>query len=271
MKLIKKKYEHYLNIDVDIDLDRVVDLNLYIVYFINCRLNKNYMEWVINDINLVKNYNAPIYLVATIEKESEENFRKEVLSLYPNINIECYYDLEFEYRGVLKTWELAQKYNQPNDIILYYMSRFITHYTNYKERSYNSFIRDFDKVKEIFTIFPSIDKVGLSTGGYGWCWMNFWYARGSCLIQNEKPVKSSRRHYYEDWLGRKVNPGDEICEYERSYDKNYPYLNTLETCYQFYTDKITFGNIGSFFCSETARYYTINDSKYNLYKKYEYI
>ena len=36
----------------------------------------------------------------------------------------------------------------------------------------------------------------------GWIWFNFWWARASYLKKLVEPVRSTRRHYYEDWLGR---------------------------------------------------------------------
>ena len=66
-------------------------------------------------------------------------------------------------------------------------------------------------------------------GGNGWIWYNFWYARGSYIKYVERPIKTYRRHYYEDWLGRKVkNENYIICDNERSYIF---YENTLNTCY----------------------------------------
>jgi len=268
MKLVKKKYEHYLNIDIPIDLERTLNINLYIVYFINCMLNVNYMEWIINHMNLVKNYEGEIYLIAVIKKEDEKSFRDSINLLNPKINIECFFENEHEYRGILKVWDLGQKHNSDNDIILYFHSKNITRYSHYIHTNLNSVIDQYDRAKEIFTIFPTIDKVGNSCGGSGWIWMNFWYVRASCLKTIERPVKTSRRHYYEDWLGRKVEVGDEICEYERSYDKSYPYINTLESCYQFFTNKKDIANIGSYFSSETGRYHKdLTESTYN-YKKF---
>jgi hypothetical protein len=197
-------------------------------------------------MNLIKNHNASIFIVASIFQQEEENFRKNVLSLYPNVTIECHYENQYEYPGILKVWELGQIHNKENDLILYFHSKGVSRFTNYvfvKNEEYNRVITELDRIKEIFTIFPSIDKVGLLTGGIGWIWTNFWYARGSYISQLESPLKTTRRHYYEDWLARKVDTIDKLCVNERSHEF---YRSTLKSCYQLITDKINIANIGSY-------------------------
>lgn len=260
--LLKKKYEHYLNINIKIDLniqnnENYEKYDLYIVYYINCLVNKNYLDWLINQIDIVKNYDSKIYIIATILESNEKEFKKSVLKLFPNVTIECYYENEFEYKGILKVWELGQIYNKTNDIILYFHSKGITHHTNYesnKNDNYNIILKDINKIKEIFTIFQSIDKIGYCSGGIGWIWYNFWYARGSYINKVEKPIKTTRRHYYEDWLGRKIDNNDNSIG-----DKNFNnYKNTLENCYNFYTNKINIANIGSYYCPNTDEYYNLS-------------
>ena len=52
IKLVKKDYEHYLNIDTEINLNNNENFNLYSVYFINAIANPNYLDWLINHIKL---------------------------------------------------------------------------------------------------------------------------------------------------------------------------------------------------------------------------
>ena len=257
--LVKKNYTHYVNVDINmqIDIDRVENYNLYIVYFINCLVNTNYMDWLVNQLNLVKDFGGTIYIVSTIVQSDEITFRQNVNKLFSNVNIECHYENEFEYRGILKVWELGQIHNNANDIILYFHSKGVTHNKSYKDNakdSYNIILKDINRIKEIFTIFPQIDKIGYSSGGCGWIWYNFWYVRGSYINQVERPIKIDRRHYYEDWLARKVDINDKICENERPFSH---YKNSLINCYGFYTHKNIIGNIGSYFDSNNNKYYTI--------------
>jgi hypothetical protein len=185
-----------------------------------------------------------MYIIATTSNDAE--FKKQVLQLYPNVIIDCYPNNEYEYRGILKVWELGQLHNQPNDIILYFHSKGVTRTKKYKQINakydYTSILDDFDKIKEIFDIFPTIDKIGILSGGIGWMWYNFWFARGSYIYTVEKPLKTTRRHYYEDWLGRSTH---EISDSELPL---HHYKNTLRNCYSLYTDKKKFSNIGMYFC-----------------------
>jgi len=260
LALVKKNYEHYLTINTEIQLFNKEEYHFHIVYLINCLINPNYMDWLFHQISLVTYMNSPIYIIATISKDNETEFKEKVHTLFPNvcIEIECYYENEFEYRGIKKVWELGQIHNKRNDIILYFHSKHITRsewYYYVSKHDYIAVLKEMDKVKEIFTIFPSIDKVGWMSGGNGWIWINFWYARGSYISRVEKPLKTEQRFYYEDWLGRKVKPGEElICDFERPRDF---YENTLSNCYGFSSDKTTYGNIGSYFCSERQTYFTI--------------
>jgi len=257
VKVLKKKYNHYLSIDTQVNLNNDDNFNFYVVYYINGLVNNNYLDWLINQILMISNYNSNIYIVATISQDQEDFFRTSVKNLFPNlnINIECYYENEFEYRGILKVWELGQIYNLKNDIILYFHSKGVSHHTSYENNKndiYNIILKDINIIKEIFSIFPLIDKVGYQSGGIGWIWYNFWFARGSYIYQVEKPVKTDRRHYYEDWLARKVkNEDDRICDYERDITI---YENTLANCYGFYTDGRTIANVGTYYNPNIDQY-----------------
>ena len=136
MNIIYKQYEHYVKCETEINITNNEEFNLYIVYFINCITNKNYMSWLESQINLVKNFNGTIYIVATISPEDEALFRQTTLTLFPSIelNIECYYENEFEYRGILKVWQLGQTHNTKNDIILYFHSKFQSGNTEFLQR-----------------------------------------------------------------------------------------------------------------------------------------
>jgi len=203
--------------------------------------------------------NATIYIISTIQKSDEDLFRKTILEDFPNVIIECYYENEHEYRGIKKIWELGQIYNNRNDILLYFHSKGVTRHNSYESNEnykYNIILKDIELIKEIFTIFPKIDKIGYSCGGIGWIWYNFWYVRGSYINKVEHPIKTDRRHYYEDYISRKVNSHNDIyCLNERPFSY---YENTINNCYNIYTDKKHIKNIGSYFCPNDNNYYDIN-------------
>lgn len=223
--------------------------NLYVVYFVNCLTNKNYMFWVKNQLgyivqqlenNTVKLLNkTEIHIIATINKENEARFLQKVHRHFPNFtfNIQFYDENEYEYQGINKVWELGQVHDNKNDIILYYHSKGITHHVNYKHNrndNYNIILKDLNQIFKIYSEYSEIDKIGYSCGGIGWIWYNFWYARGSYISHVEKPIKTERRHYYEDWLGRYVkDKKDQYPLEERPYSY---YENSILRCYNFHTN-----------------------------------
>lgn len=248
MKIINNKYKHYINptLNVITSLDSIYNYNLYIVYYINCQLNTNYITWIIEQLNYVKDFKSTVYLVATVHKQYQVNIETTVYKHFPNMEIFFIYNYNnnHEYPGILKVWELGQIHKSTTDIILYFHSKNITRNKVYQKNN-NRFVEiildKLDYIYEIFSIFSSIDKICINSGGGGWCWYNFWYARGSYINQVETPIKTTRRHYYEDWLGRYVS-GDTISSNNTSEGYNYP--NTLINCYQI--NKMTGGNIGYF-------------------------
>lgn len=281
MKLVKKVYNHYVSVDTEIDINNSETYNLYSVYFINCLVNNNYSSWLINQINLIKGFNSTIYIIAIISKLDEVQFTTDVLKLFPGVNVLCFNENEYEYRGILKVWEIGQIHNKKNDIILYFHSKGVTHNPSYemnRNDHYNIILKDINKIKEIFTIFPKIDKIGYSAGGIGWIWYNFWYVRGSYINNVEKPIKTERRHYYEDWLGRQIDSrgcdgaygvvtdpesgaladdsDDKICDNERPLSY---YKNTLNSCYGFHNDK-NVANIGSYYNPSDNKYYNLDEN-----------
>jgi len=259
MKLVKKVYNHYVSVDTEIDINNSENYNIYSVYFINCLVNNNYYSWLLNQINLIKEFNSTIYIIAIISKLDEAQFTTDVLKLFPGVNVLCFNENEYEYRGILKVWEIGQIHNNKNDIILYFHSKGVTHNPSYemnRNDHYNIILKDIAKIKEIFTIFPKIDKIGYSAGGIGWIWYNFWYARGSYINNVEKPIKTDRRHYYEDWLGRQIDSDDKICDNERPISC---YKNTLNSCYGFHNDK-NVANIGSYYNPNDNKYYNLDEN-----------
>jgi hypothetical protein len=261
---VKKKYEHFINIPTEICLFKQnPEYHLYVVYFINCQINPNYFDWLMKQIYMIKDFDASVYIIATIEESKQKEFIEDTLLLFPGVNIECHIENEFEYRAILKVWKLGQIHNESNDIILYFHSKGMSHHASYKDNAYDdsshdyvTILHDYEKIKEIFTIFPKIDKIGYFAGGCGWIWFNFWYARGSYINMVEMPIKTLRRHYYEDWLARKVDSElDRLCDNERC-NQTY-YKNTLESCYGFYTDGETVGNIGNYYCPIDNTFYPI--------------
>ena len=206
MQLITKKYNHLISICYNtpeyVRLNYSIDYNIHTVYFINCLLNDNYFSWLRNHIDKVYNFSNYIYIecIANLDQRTIIN---TFLKKYKNIQINYYNFNEYEYRGIKKVYDLGKIYNSDKDIILYFHSKGITKYETYFETinfDYNNLLNDINRVKEIFDIFPKINKVGLMSSQPGWIWYNFWFARGSYIFDMLEPLISGNRHYYEEWL-----------------------------------------------------------------------
>lgn len=266
MQCITKRYSHFINakyIDKLIINDKVeYDYNYIAVYYVNCITNENYMDWISNQLNYIIHSIKNVYVIATVKDiDQEKKLREDIKNLFKNIIIECNYGINtYEYYGILKVWKLGQTFNRSDDILLYFHSKGITHhsdYSNNRNDAYNVILKNIDYISEIFDLFPSIDKVGYFSGGIGWIWYNFWYARGSYINQVEKPILTDRRHYYEDWLCRKLI--DPLCnkQVDNIERPTAFYENTLLSCYSFYTDEVNFGNIGSYYDPNSNQMFVI--------------
>ena len=135
-----------------------------------------------------------------------------------------------EYPGIQRVHSIAREDRSPTHYILYFHSKGITRFHGRRERTelalHKTVIAPWKHVLGIFSTHPTIDKIGSSASTGGWIWWNYWWARASYLAQVEKPVKTERRHYYEDWLCRIfVKPEEHVHErqtdqQEHSFEEN---------------------------------------------------
>jgi len=230
---------------------------IYIVYFINTYTNTNFkyllqsqMEDLL-DTNIMDT-GAKLYIeVCCFEKD---NFLINYLikRIFPknyhhNIVISCHNENNHEYYGINRVWELSQK--NPINNTLYFHAKGISRNTFSREnnrdktgsRLFDIVIKPWKKVLSIFNNNPNIDKIGTSFSNVGFIWWNFFWIRGSYCVRLEKPIKTNRRHYYEDWTSRciKTQPLPEFyLNSERDEvslgdvnNPNYDYILTWENCY----------------------------------------
>jgi hypothetical protein len=258
-----RKYTHLVSPKAEINLNNYDTYHFQIVYMVNCMINKNYFDWVENQLNLVYHNGAPIHVVACIYPDEQPEFESKLLQKFPNVLLECYAENSYEYRGIYKVWELSQKFSSKQDIILYFHSKGLTHNPSYHHNqndAYNIILKDFEKIKEIYDIFPQVNKIGYEISSLGFVWYNFWYVRGSYLTHVERPIKTKRRHYYEDWLYRRVKPGKcMLPEVERQIHAYDIPPNNILDCYAFKCDKTKqITNIGTHMNPENGSYIRID-------------
>lgn len=128
---------------------------------------------------------------------------------------------QFEYCGIHLVWKLAQIHTE--DIYLYFHSKGMVlsrsengERSHHEQQIFKSVICPWKKVINIFNNSPHINKIGFAISYEGWCWCNFWWARGTYLSECEEPIVNTDRWYYEYWLQRKL-PGTDPSSYRECY------------------------------------------------------
>jgi hypothetical protein len=177
-----------------------------------------------------------------------------------HVALECHTDSEetHEYHGIEKVWELGQSFDNTTDIVFYFHSKGITHSPFYFTPGFEKpMLEEINRVEEAFNLFPTIDKVGYEFGGLGWIWYNVFYARGSYLKRVERPLRTNRRHYYEDWLGRVVVVNGSLPLPQDPNASELPfnfYPTTLINCYATgYANLEQYPNVGYMFNPPDSR------------------
>ena len=95
-----------------------------------------------------------------------------------------------------------------DSIFLYFHTKGMVHHGRHAARpavEARLFERSIDPWRDILEIFQSnatVTRIGVHPHPAGWIWENFWWARASYLQSVAEPIRTARRHYYEDWLGR---------------------------------------------------------------------
>jgi hypothetical protein len=144
---------------------------------------------------------------------------------YRTLEFHIGHDNCHEYPGIQQVHSLAREDRNRNHYILYFHSKGITRFHGRREHVemalHKTVIDQWKNVLQIFDTHPNIDKIGSTASTGGWIWWNYWWARASYLTQVEKPVKTERRHYYEDWLCRVfVKPEEHTRETNADREEN---------------------------------------------------
>lgn len=262
LKIVDDKYIHYSkeNFNLDINYENTTkNKKIHIVYFINCLKNVNWIQWLINQMNLLietKLFEISTIYIQAIVNENDKNKINEELEQILNKKyiIDFYTKDSHEYFGLKKVWEIGQLNDNENDLILYFHSKGITRSSNYvfHDAPYNKVISEYKKILNIFDLFPSIDKVGIHSSKMGWIWYNFWWARCSYIKNVECPIITERRHYYEDWLSRKVKKEESLfSKNERPLNYNSVYDLSGNNVYQLFDNvNMNIYNMGTWYNPE---------------------
>ena len=164
---------------------------------------------------------ASLHIVLSVPEEFNRTIKAEIYKVFrPTHKILFHVNNEncYEYPGIQLVHSLAFSNGSPHHYLLYFHSKGISRFRGRRETHelalHKTVIAPWRHVLEIFDSHPHIDKIGSTSSDKGWIWWNYWWARASYLIQVEIPIKTERRHYYEDWLSRVwVDPQKDTYKY----------------------------------------------------------
>ena len=249
-KYFKIKEDHpivLLNPFENIDYNKI---RLNIVYFatlffgnhgisiIKCHLIKLLETDILQTIP-----SSQLHIVITINS-LDESVEKEINSIFPNEwiskKVYVYFSFEntYEYEGIKKVYDIGMI--EDDGYILYFHSKGMSRLD--ADEYLHHFINVISEWKWVLFLFQnllSINKIGLLCSEFGWIWFNFWWVRVSYIKNLECPLRTSRRHYYEDWIARYLmynNLKKKTLDIEISNRNNLYYRLTYVDCFNLGSD-----------------------------------
>jgi len=206
-----------------------------VVYFVFLNPNRCWHKIVVNQLLDFKKLNMDCRFFIQVDywnKIDKMIFESFINNIYPSAFVNYSFGNNFEYNGIKRIYDLAHEF--PNDIFLYFHSKGMLfsgngERTTTEKKIFDKVISEYQHVLNIFDKYD-INRVGLCCADSGFMWFNFWWARGSYLINCEDPQIEGYRYYYENWLCRNPN-------------------NDTSKCYSLSNMK---NNIGSYYSAEEA-------------------
>lgn len=245
-------------------------INVCVVYFANLYMHPNAMDLVVLQLEafiktgmLQEITNTKLHVILSVGKTDQDLVCHRLINLFEKYGLSSKLCIEtteenaHEYPGILKVYELS---DGPNSIILYFHSKGVTRFQGNRDTHeisvFNIVISNWKWILFVFENFLSVDKVGVSASHYGWLWSNFWWIRSEYVKKLETPVKTDRRHYYEDWVARELPSRDCINTggapiYDYSTSKmlickiQVPYLLHFDNCWNILQQPPDFLNLGT--------------------------
>lgn len=200
------------NVPFKISKTNTISRGIDLVYFINTQNCPGYIHIMSSQLgDLVRSgllEYAKLHVCITCNED--QDVKGDVLNIVPNASVETSHINTYEYPGIRKVWDLANKY--PNRITLYFHSKGITHIPNphkYMCRTYtekilfHNLITQWKKIIDVFDTFSNINICASICSEKGFPWFNFWWVRNRFIVDYIiEPVITKDRHYYELWLSQ---------------------------------------------------------------------
>ena len=194
-----------------------------LIYFLNTTISNRYSEIFLEHLlqlsesKVDKDRNFSLCLILVGPQEEEREIRKYLQRLLPSLfNLPYWHPRlkiiriatsTYEYEGLLTTWN--ESFNH-DGLIMYAHCKGVSHIESTGRRNVEEICASTLLLRHIYinidimASLPSLTRLGCVAGGGGWMWFNFWMAQAKYISSLEKPIKTTRRHYYEDWLCRKL-------------------------------------------------------------------
>jgi hypothetical protein len=161
---------------------------------------------------------ADINIILSGDEEQIQFAKKEIsniiLPVNKIINFSKYNDNKFEYYGIKKLYDLANK--NPEKIYLYFHSKGMVYHDIHQRLPLEEYLTD--KVvknwKENIKIFeqnPEKNKISIGCSKENFCWFNFYWVRGYHLLKCDNPIISNDRYYYEGYIGDQCKNDKDDC------------------------------------------------------------
>lgn len=199
---------------------RRIDNNRYIkiVYYAYINRNSNWRTIVSGQLLQLKAYGllaeADLYVHITDTTNRFDDVIDTIKSVHKLAVITTSNENHFEYHALTLLYNLAWQY--PDCIFIYFHTKGMSYnIPNRSAEEVTLLTRTFDHWQDTIELFDDkrINKIGLFPAKEvndvklkqriygGWIWFNYWYARGSYLVNCRLPELTTDRYLYEEWLG----------------------------------------------------------------------
>jgi len=192
-------------------------LNISVVYFAYLNPELKWKELIREQLNEVVlsglvDATSEFHVVLTAPTQRHDLLKdglELVQSILPRAIVHQHAENQYEYQAIHLVWSLAQRAPFPErHLVLFFCSKGMVNQNQAETRSpsnkklTDTVITPWRKIIDLFNRTPNLNKAGFAASPKGWVWFNFWWARASYLTRVVEPILTTRRHYYEDWLGR---------------------------------------------------------------------
>jgi hypothetical protein len=186
---------------------------LNIIYFCWINVKKNYKNIICGQLNDIISCGILNISKLYIEVCNEDASLRDNINIFINEILQNYeYEISFheknnyEYYGIKKLYDIAVL--EPTKYFVYLHSKGMFNYDNVNERhiyetslTKGTFL-NYNKTIQLFDNNPNIMKAAVFPSNIhmqNFCWLNFYWARGTYLITCDNPIITDDRYYYERW------------------------------------------------------------------------